>query len=95
MPPLSLPGILAAALQQSPVPLEHQHAVAARHCLRGSRGVDAQPLRGDENGKVYVNFLMDEGKDSVRAAYGPEKYERLAANNRRYDPTTSSASFKR
>jgi hypothetical protein len=42
-----------------------------------------------------VNFLMDEGKDSVRAAYGPEKYERLAANNRRYDPTTSSASIKR
>lgn len=68
----------------------------ARHgTLRRSRGVDAQPLRGDENGKVYVNFLMDEGKDSVRAAYGPEKYERLAANNRRYDPTTSSASIKR
>ena len=37
-------------------------------------------------GKVYVNFLMDEGKDRVRAAYDPDKYERLVAAKRRYDP---------
>ncbi len=37
-------------------------------------------------GAVYVNFLMDEGQDRVRAAYGAEKYERLVAAKRKYDP---------
>jgi hypothetical protein len=35
---------------------------------------------------VYVNFLMDEGTDRVREAYGAAKYERLKALKRRYDP---------
>jgi FAD/FMN-containing dehydrogenase len=35
---------------------------------------------------VYVNFLMDEGKERVREAYGPAKYDRLQALKRRYDP---------
>jgi FAD/FMN-containing dehydrogenase len=35
---------------------------------------------------VYVNFLMNEGEDRVREAYGTEKYERLKALKRRYDP---------
>jgi FAD/FMN-containing dehydrogenase len=36
---------------------------------------------------VYVNFLMEEGEERVRQAYGEEKYERLKAVKRTYDPT--------
>jgi hypothetical protein len=35
---------------------------------------------------VYANFLMEEGEDRVREAYGAEKYERLKALKRKYDP---------
>jgi FAD/FMN-containing dehydrogenase len=35
---------------------------------------------------VYVNFLMDEGVERVRQAYGPAKHDRLMALKRRYDP---------
>jgi FAD/FMN-containing dehydrogenase len=35
---------------------------------------------------VYVNFLMDEGEERVRQAYGPDKYDRLKALKRRWDP---------
>jgi hypothetical protein len=35
---------------------------------------------------TYVNFMSDEPADRVRAVYGPEKYERLVALKRRYDP---------
>ena len=36
---------------------------------------------------VYVNFLMEEGKDRIRQAYGADKYDRLKALKRKYDPT--------
>jgi FAD/FMN-containing dehydrogenase len=35
---------------------------------------------------VYVNFLMEEGQERIRAAYGEEKYDRLKAVKRNYDP---------
>lgn len=36
---------------------------------------------------VYVNFLMEEGDERVRQAYGAEKFDRLKALKRKYDPT--------
>ena len=35
---------------------------------------------------VYVNFLMEEGEERIRQAYGPEKYDQLKALKRKYDP---------
>ncbi|HEY2884943.1 MAG TPA: FAD-binding protein [Rhizomicrobium sp.] len=35
---------------------------------------------------VYVNFLMDEGQERVRQAYGSGKYERLVTLKARLDP---------
>lgn len=35
---------------------------------------------------AYVNFLMEEGDERVRQAYGAQKYDRLQALKRRYDP---------
>lgn len=37
-------------------------------------------------GGAYVNFVMDEGDERVRATYG-ENYDRLAAAKATYDPT--------
>jgi FAD/FMN-containing dehydrogenase len=42
-------------------------------------------LRQDDDG-VYVNFLVDEGEDRIRAAYPGATWDRLAAIKRRYDP---------
>ena len=36
---------------------------------------------------VYVNFLMEEGEERIKQAYGAEKYARLKALKRKYDPT--------
>jgi len=46
-----------------------------------------EAVRPHSTGRVYVNFLGEEGQDRVRTAYGAAKYERLRALKRRYDPT--------
>jgi len=37
-------------------------------------------------GGAYINFMMDEGVDRIRATYG-KSYDRLAKIKKRYDPT--------
>jgi len=44
---------------------------------------DLHPLSA---GGAYVNFMMEEGEDRVKASYR-DNYERLAAIKRKYDPT--------
>jgi FAD/FMN-containing dehydrogenase len=59
---------------------------ASGACIAWARGFwDA--VRPHSTGRVYMNFLGEEGEDRVRAAYGPAKYERLRALKRKYDPT--------
>jgi FAD/FMN-containing dehydrogenase len=36
-------------------------------------------------GGAYINFIMDEGDERIRAAYG-KNYARLAKIKKRYDP---------
>jgi len=39
-----------------------------------------------EDHGVYVNFLVDEGEDRIRAAYPGATWDRLADIKRRHDP---------
>ena len=58
----------------------------ASACIAWTRGV-WEAVRPYSTGRIYVNFLGEEGQDRVRAAYGAAKYERLRALKRAYDPT--------
>ena len=46
----------------------------------------AGALKQKDSG-AYVNFLIDEGPERVRAAYPGSTWDRLAVIKRRYDPT--------
>lgn len=46
----------------------------------------AADLRPYATGRVYLNFIGDEGEDRVRSAFGPQAYTRLQALKDRYDP---------
>jgi FAD/FMN-containing dehydrogenase len=58
----------------------------ASSCIAWTREL-WESVRPYSTGRVYVNFLGEEGQDRVRAAYGEAKYERLRALKRKYDPT--------
>jgi FAD binding domain/Berberine and berberine like len=61
----------------------------AEKCVRWAREL-WEAMRPCLTGSVYVNYLgqeADEGTARVKAAYGPEKYNRLVALKNSYDPT--------
>ena len=43
-------------------------------------------MKRHTTGRAYLNFIGDEGQERVRAAFGPEKYERLVRVKDEYDP---------
>ena len=46
-----------------------------------------ESIRCFASGGIYLNFIGDEGSERVRAAFGDQKYARLAAVKAQYDPT--------
>ena len=64
-------------------------ASEAAACVRWAREF-WEAMQPFSTGAVYVNYLgreADEGDDRIKAAYGREKYRRLAALKGKYDPT--------
>lgn len=43
-------------------------------------------LQPFSTGATYVNFMSSEAEDQVKATYGAEKYAKLSALKRKYDP---------
>jgi FAD/FMN-containing dehydrogenase len=50
-----------------------------------TRGI-ASSMKPWTTGRAYLNFLGDEGAGRVEAAFGPEKFARLQALKRKWDP---------
>ena len=87
----------AARVKSSATPWAYRDAKFAQVIV----GVDPDPAKKDaisiwaknywsavhpySAGGAYVNFMMDEGEDRVRATYG-KNYARLAKIKKRYDP---------
>jgi FAD/FMN-containing dehydrogenase len=88
----------ASRVKNSATPWCYRDAVWAQVMV----GVDPDPANKDKisawakdywsalhpfsAGGAYVNFMMDEGDDRIRATYG-KNYARLAKIKKRYDPT--------
>ncbi|HTG59811.1 MAG TPA: BBE domain-containing protein, partial [Terriglobia bacterium] len=49
-----------------------------------ARGL-ADAMRPFSSGAYFLNFLGEEGEDTIKAAYGPN-YDRLMAVKKKYDP---------
>jgi hypothetical protein len=61
----------------------------AESCTRWAREF-WRAMQPYSTGGVYVNYLgqeADEGSERIKAAYGPDKYQRLTALKNKYDPT--------
>jgi len=54
--------------------------------IKWTRGL-FEAMQKFTTGKAYVNFLGEEGDERVKAAYGDEKFRRLASLKHKYDPT--------
>jgi hypothetical protein len=64
----------------------------AESCIRWGREF-WEAMQPYSTGGEYVNYLgreADEGTARIKAAYGPEKYQRLLALKNKYDPRTYS-----
>ena len=61
-------------------PAETERNIAYTRDLAGA-------MKPWSTGRVYLNFLGDEGQDRIAAGFGPEKYARLRALKTDWDPT--------
>lgn len=66
-----------------------EHGLAVGFGDTGSVGIGGITLGGDQG--AYVNFVVDEGEERVRAAYPGATWDRLVAIKTRYDPANLSS----
>jgi FAD/FMN-containing dehydrogenase len=91
-------GGAVARVPEDATPLSHRDVPWITHPFATWDGAEAmaenvewaRSFRRDieryANGGVYLNFIGSEGQDRIQAAYGPEKYARLAGIKARFDP---------
>lgn len=91
-------GGAVARVPEDATPMTHRDAAWVSHpfamwedpaldetAMSWARGF-RRDIAAHASGGVYLNFIGDEGEDRIRAAYGPEKYARLAALKAEWDP---------